>query len=679
VENGDQIIGFFGVVGEYNGKPSATYSSEVVSVSNLYLNYITISSKTNSALIGIVAGYVNGTMTSVGVLHACIKSSNGTKSLMTSLSQTSLIGKSATGVSIQSSYKSSDNNDEEKENGQGFGGSLDMFTLNKRVTYMFGASARQENGSAVKYNKYTYTTINQNYNATISELNNNYMYAVSDSSFSGPTDYTSRNRAYLWGGSYIPLNVDTDKMFTSNISSGQLGSTNNYWYTTDYYTSADNTSEYVLPTNTGYIVAGTYSSESLESVSTAIGAGIAYSTEKNDTYGTIKNSITMSSDYKSISKLDIYYTNGSGSCFIGDNEDIKNSLVRYDAVYEQLKSSFKYYYVDTNKVHAFAYSGFQFQESVATNTRITAKDTAVYLGGNKYSSYQFLASSVNFTLTQTGYITAVVATTLSSDYAGKMFNLYKINRKESGSGNNLTSTISDVTQITKAYVTSSGNALLAYNDSNKKEKIIYKDGDILKTYDVSTKKVTYVDSDNVTHTEDSSDPTTGATLKFSSAWYSADTGKMKGYAMHYVEIPVFSGDYAIGCTNTNAAFFLYLDVGANGSSSEGDKDKDTVTYVVKDVNFVTSLPVGDWSKFPIITIQIDITDALKAAACFYFLRVNNGTDTMYCYYSYGATNLTVKDVDIDESITDVKITNYYSTTDNLYSDVIWTSTTTTSS
>jgi hypothetical protein len=52
---------------------------------------------------------------------------------------------------------------------------------------------------------------------------------------------------------------------------------------------------------------------------------------------------------------------------------------------------------------------------------------------------------------------------------------------------------------------------------------------------------------------------------------------------------------------------------------------------------------------------------------------------MYCYYSYGATNLTVKDVDIDKSITDVEITNYYSKTDNLYSDVIWTSTTTTSS
>jgi hypothetical protein len=635
-----------------------------VSVSNLYLNYITISSKTDSALIGIVAGYVNGTMTSVGVLHACIKSSNGTKSLMTSLSQTSLIGKSATGVSIQSSYKSSDNNEEEKENGQGFGGSIDMYTLNRRFTYMFGKLAAL--GSAVDavgngWGLGLYNTKTQNYNATLYQMNDYYMY-VTENDVSLPASGTSRKRGFLAACSYIPLNVDTTAMFNTESTKTVSGTYSAYGYSktvslttysTEYYEKHE--AEAVLNSNTGYIVTGSENSQYKSiSLSYIIGreAAVSNSIQTKTENGNLK-----------VDYLKIYNINSGGEKLIEDevNKDgiasemnrTKNkltatlmdasSLNRYTAVRDQYISSLNSTASATSN-QALIISAFQYQEAVNTKNYLqvsTDEQYPIYLADKKYTSYQFLAASVNFSLKKSGYITTIMGNTTNTAGRATMFNLYSVERNESAQ-------ITSVKQITEAYADSDNNILNKYSDG---------------TY--SSKDTSIAQESN---------------LVYSSNWYSSL--ELSANTLYYVEIPVIAGDYAIGNSqDAYGAFFFYLDVGANGSSTEGEKDKDedTVTYVVKDVNFVTSLPVGDWSKFPIITIQIDITDTLKAAACFYFLRVNNGTDTMYCYYSYGATNLTVKDVDIDKSITDVEITNYYSTTDGLNSDVIWTSTTTTPS
>ena len=88
-----QIVGFFGIVGEHN-KLSYSYSSSINSVSNLYLNNVTVSTSSTNTLCGIFAGYVNGPISYCGVHYATIKvGSNVTKiSSFDKVSSYTLIG-----------------------------------------------------------------------------------------------------------------------------------------------------------------------------------------------------------------------------------------------------------------------------------------------------------------------------------------------------------------------------------------------------------------------------------------------------------------------------------------------------------------------------------------------------------------------------------------------------------
>ena len=61
------IVGFFGVVGQSPLIDDLTYTSSIVSITNLTLNNITIKSVTDETLIGLAAGYVDGTMSGVKI------------------------------------------------------------------------------------------------------------------------------------------------------------------------------------------------------------------------------------------------------------------------------------------------------------------------------------------------------------------------------------------------------------------------------------------------------------------------------------------------------------------------------------------------------------------------------------------------------------------------------------
>lgn len=74
-----QIVGFFGIIGSHNTL-SYSYSSVINSVSNLYLNNVTINTSSNNTLCGIFAGYANAQISYCGVHYATIKiESNVTK------------------------------------------------------------------------------------------------------------------------------------------------------------------------------------------------------------------------------------------------------------------------------------------------------------------------------------------------------------------------------------------------------------------------------------------------------------------------------------------------------------------------------------------------------------------------------------------------------------------------
>ena len=90
---GAEIIGFFGVIGALPGS-DYKYDTQAIEVKNVVLENLTIKTQTDYALIGLVAGYVNGIVDRVGVVNSQVDIKAGTQSLSytENMSDYSLIG-----------------------------------------------------------------------------------------------------------------------------------------------------------------------------------------------------------------------------------------------------------------------------------------------------------------------------------------------------------------------------------------------------------------------------------------------------------------------------------------------------------------------------------------------------------------------------------------------------------
>ena len=93
---GAEIIGFFGVVGALEGDVSYSYDIEANQISNFVLENITVVTQTSNALIGMIAGYVNGLVDKVGVVGSTVTIKNGspldTDNITHNMSDYGLIG-----------------------------------------------------------------------------------------------------------------------------------------------------------------------------------------------------------------------------------------------------------------------------------------------------------------------------------------------------------------------------------------------------------------------------------------------------------------------------------------------------------------------------------------------------------------------------------------------------------
>ena len=92
-EDNPNIIGFFGVIGSV-GTYSLTFSSDINAVSNFYLDGVKIYTYNSNVLCGMLAGYVNGTLTNAGVHYGNMNIASGTQNIsdFTNVSSYSLIG-----------------------------------------------------------------------------------------------------------------------------------------------------------------------------------------------------------------------------------------------------------------------------------------------------------------------------------------------------------------------------------------------------------------------------------------------------------------------------------------------------------------------------------------------------------------------------------------------------------
>ena len=171
-----QIIGLFGAVGDYTG--GATYSSAISTVKDVRIDGITIETKTQKALAGLAAGYVNGTLSGVAVSNGTINNAAGAGALdaagMTDkLSDYTLVGyceeayKDKLDVVTTQMTKPTlaISREDASEQGDAWGGSIDMLSLYNRIEYM------ESNGTNPTYYA-TETTVTQADGSSVTTYSN---------------------------------------------------------------------------------------------------------------------------------------------------------------------------------------------------------------------------------------------------------------------------------------------------------------------------------------------------------------------------------------------------------------------------------------------------------------------------------------------------------------------------
>lgn len=235
-----QIVGAFGVVGTMNGEAgnitidghNYTYSSAANEVKNVTFKRLTVETQTPNALIGLAAGYVNGTLTNVGIqLDNTLMSKLNIKSntsplnaISANLSDHSLVGytkdvetdtsntvKHYQPAAAQGTFTAKGETGDDETSG---GGSLELNNLYTRVADIYGESEIVSIGSQ-KYKVF----------GEDSEKNPNLVKG----SFSFWGSGSSPDHYYFYGKSgdnlidtYIPLKVKggdgTDKYYVDETN-----------------------------------------------------------------------------------------------------------------------------------------------------------------------------------------------------------------------------------------------------------------------------------------------------------------------------------------------------------------------------------------------------------------------------------------------------------------------------
>lgn len=240
---GVNIVGLFGVIGEIGTSLTATYNSNIIAVSNLYLSNVSISSQLSSTLIGMIAGYVNGKVENVGVADSNINiglNSTPYNNITNNLSDYSLFGfctdkyKSYIKMdevnmkipSITNSKLIHENNGESS----GWGGSIDMLSMYNRLYNIYDRATNLSYG--VQNDKITITI---NGDSTTSSINNTgffKQYYDADNPLIGrftfsPYDAaaTTKTFLYMYGKTALEKTVDTYQQSLQTMTGFRIRST----------------------------------------------------------------------------------------------------------------------------------------------------------------------------------------------------------------------------------------------------------------------------------------------------------------------------------------------------------------------------------------------------------------------------------------------------------------------
>lgn len=568
------ITGFFGVVGALDDEMAekliddsqvSTIGEKVNAVHDLFLDNITIRTETDKSLIGLLAGYVNCSISNVGLGQCALHIGNKTLPLSAlemqqSISMFSLIGNHHEDNVFWGDKPTGDSGTAGGDGGAGWGGSIDMMELNKRITYIFGSTAANY-------------TLNALYNLT-----NVFGFTGSMSSKKSP--YSNRNNAvYLMQGTMLPLSVD-ETMF-QNQTTGQ-----NNCETTPYYQSSSE--ELVRSNNTGYIVGGG-TSYSAAFIRVRADVATGYSTNYPGIYkslGTaINSSGTFSGDNFQMLTIDV-----NGNTYVISDEYNKGKTTALSSshtskTYTELGLQ-KYYVYDsetksdmgvrTSLVNTLQGSSLihalHFMKKIDISN--TATTTASVNIMNQVKNCEMVNGAINFTVKSRGFITAVAGTYYQANADHSLFTIFSIDRADDG-------TINSIEKIStiKEKCDSKGNLIeYVYNLPDANEEAGYQYNLV---YDIDKMNVLDVEG-----------------------------------AAYYFEIPLNAGDYAVGCDTEeahNGAYLMYLDIGANGNESAGggsDSTETAATHTITGITFVDDDAINNRSTegYSVISFSLDLNE-----------------------------------------------------------------------
>lgn len=430
------IVGLFGVTGDYGvsadakgvvsgsneytnkfkdslSSPTAATTSGadevyygVMKVENLYTDNLSVKSASSKTLVGLAAGYASASLSNVGVYRCSITVNAGATGLSDSapLSNYSLLGDYNDAVITWAEKPSGSGGG---GSGNDWGGSIDFYDLSKRITYILNKNQQ--------YNAFTITN----------KINNMGLNGISFSYKKDKVLYELQgNQIKIYGQSYFPLNVDTEKEFKNEKRATITNNGKTITYaTTDYFSDSTKTEEAVLTKNPGFITTTNKQNETTHDIwkNSKIGASLGF-TKSGASYP----SGTYNEDNLVMLNID---ENGNLSRIV-DGDNITNNINLNDIQstteatklqrYADVKTEIKNFLTnDNNYIYGWTWN-------MSKDSEISTIKGTFKMNGINYTDV--LAPGIDFIVGSSGCITAIFCPNANGGGGNKLFSLYKVTR-----------------------------------------------------------------------------------------------------------------------------------------------------------------------------------------------------------------------------------------------------------
>ena len=377
-----------------------------MSVANFYADNLHVRSASDSTLVGLAAGYANAAIGSVGVYRCDITVKAGATGLSDSapLSNYSLLGDYNDAVITWAEKPSGSGGG---GSGNDWGGSIDFYDLSKRITYILNKNQQ--------YNAFTITN----------KINNMGLNGISFSYKKDKVLYELQgNQIKIYGQSYFPLNVDTEKEFKNEKRATITNNGKTITYaTTDYFSDSTKTEEAVLTKNPGFITTTNKQNETTHDIwkNSKIGASLGF-TKSGASYP----SGTYNEDNLVMLNID---ENGNLSRIV-DGDNITNNINLNDIQstteatklqrYADVKTEIKNFLTnDNNYIYGWTWN-------MSKDSEISTIKGTFKMNGINYTDV--LAPGIDFIVGSSGCITAIFCPNANGGGGNKLFSLYKVTR-----------------------------------------------------------------------------------------------------------------------------------------------------------------------------------------------------------------------------------------------------------